>query len=420
MHNLKTVIKFEILKQVRKPLFWVAVFAFPALMLIFGGVSYIGGVMAEKQDDVAKEEVKNQLESLIVVDHSKLVSAEMFGKLKVKTMTDDNEALREFKANNNTKQALIIYPENIEKGKIKTYTKFTEEGGATQQITTGVNSLAQTVLSASASAKVDPKIATILKAQNLEVENQILDQNGKLYQPFKKMILPGICLAIYFFIFMTTTNQTLVATTEEKENRIAEMILTTTSAKSLIVGKIIALVAIGLIQTVALLTPMLIIYFVGTKLFNMPEVLSTMLSGAEVEFWPLFFGIALLLFGFLLMTGSIILVGSLFPTAQDATQFYTPIVLMMIIPLYFASAIFAGVQNLAITFFSFFPLSAPLTLLMRNTAGNLSIAEGIIGVIIVVVSGGLMMLLAVRVFQRSVFEYSKPSSFKEVLARAKK
>ena len=30
MFNLGTVVKFEILKQIRKPLFWLAVFATPA------------------------------------------------------------------------------------------------------------------------------------------------------------------------------------------------------------------------------------------------------------------------------------------------------------------------------------------------------------------------------------------------------
>ncbi len=419
MHNLKTVVKFEILKQIRKPLFWLAVFAFPLMAVVFGGVSIVGADMAEKQGDIAKEDLKTNLTSVIVVDHSEIVDLKAFGELEVEPLENEEQAMTKFLSSENSKQALIIYPVDINDSSIKVYTKTGPDELATQQMSMGVGSLAQSALMVGASNKVDPTLASILSATSLPVDSQILNSDGKIYNPFQKMILPVIFLVIFFLVFILTGNQTLVATTEEKENRVAEMILTAIDAKTLISGKIIALVALGFIQISALIIPLLLLYFASTKLFAVSPFLSSLLAGAQFEFWPVVFGIVLLIFGFLLTTGFTILVGSLFPTAQDASQFYAPILLGMMLPLYFAGAIFSGAKTIVIQILSFFPLSAPMTLMMRNAAGNLPVSEGIIGVAVVVISSLLIMLLAVRAFRRGVFEYSKPTSLKDAISRTR-
>lgn len=418
MHNLTTVIKFEILKQIRKPLFWLAVFAIPAMMVVFGLIGYFGGEMAEKQSEVAQGGLKDQLVAITIVDHTGLIKSEAFAPLKVHIETDDETAQKQFKTAPSN-EALIIYPSDPANEVIQTWTKKTDDATQTQQLSMGVGAIAKSALSASTSEQVDPKIAAILSAPSLVVDSQIIDESGASYDPIKKMILPGIFLILLFFIFTLTGNQTLVATTEEKENRIAEMILTTINAKTLIVGKIIALATLGFIQIIALLAPTLLLYFAGTKLNLVPPFLNNLLTGVQFEFWPFFFGITLLISGFLLMTGFTVLVGSLFPTAQDASQFYAPIVLGMILPVYFAGAIFTGAKSIIVTILTYFPLSAPFTLLMRNTAGNLSVGEGLIGLALVLVSTVIIMLLAVKAFRFGVFEYGKRVSLSKLWQKQK-
>ena len=92
----------------------------------------------------------------------------------------------------------------------------------------------------------------------------------------------------------------------------------------------------------------------------------------------------------------------------------------MIMPIYFAGAIFTGAKTIIVQILTFFPLSAPFTLLMRNTAGNLSIGEGLVGLIILIASTIILMLIAVRAFRFGVFEYSGRLSLKQVLAKVKK
>lgn len=416
MHNLGNVIKFEILKQIRKPLFWVAIFIFPALMVVIGGISYLSTKLAIEQGETAMQELEENLTSIIVVDHTKIVNLELFGNLKVTSLEDEGEALNHFKASE-PETALIIYPADTTTA-IKAYTKLLDDRSVTQQLSMGVGSLASSILTISASSQVDASIVNIIANPELTVDSQILDKDGVIYNPLEKMVVPGIFLAIFFLIFVLTGNQTLVATTEEKENRVAEMILTTVDAKAVIIGKIIALVALGFIQIISLLTPLLLIYFAGTKLDIIPSFLASIIENLHFDFWPTFFGANFLVFGFLLATGFTILIGSLFPTAQDASQFYAPIILCMVIPFYFAGAIMVGAKTIFIQILSFFPLSAPITLMLRNTAGNLSITDGLIGLAIVIISSVVVMLIAVRTFRHGIFEYTKPTSLKDLFGRS--
>lgn len=417
MYNLDKIIKFEIIKQLRKPQFWLAVMIFPVIMLLFGAISYFSAEIASKQVEVAETKTKDYITNIIMVDHSDIVKADLFGEIKVTKLDNEEEARAKFQTSD-AKTALVIYPAKPTEAAIQTYTKLTDDQAQTQQNSTGFSALTRTVLINSATAQVDSKLAEVIAGKNLSSQAKIIDQNNQVYNPMQKMVLPGIFLAVFFLVFTITGNQILVATTEEKENRVAEMLLTTIDAKTMITGKIIALVALGFIQILAILLPILLIYFAGTQMNLIPPFLADLIDGAKFEFWPFFFGLNLLIFGFLMTTGFTIFVGSLFPTAQDASQFYAPIVLVSMIPLYFMAAIMSGVKNLFVQILSYFPLTAPTTLLVRNTVGNLSITEGLIGLSIVILAGFIVMTMAVRAFKHGVFEYSKPATLKDAISRA--
>ena len=414
MFNLGTVVKFEILKQIRKPLFWLAVFATPALIILFGGVSYLGAKLSHEQTDKNKQQVAETSQKIIVVDHSKLIKTNAFGINTTVELSDNEEqALTKFKSGDY--KATLIYPAKLVQEPIKVYTKFSNNQSDSQQQSDGFKELAKTALKASATQGIDPAKAEVLGAQTIQTQANILDEKGELYEPFKKVIVPTIFFAVFFIVFTMTSNQILTATTEEKENRVAEMILTTVSAKTLIIGKIIALVILGFIQILSLILPLIIAYVVATNCFNVPPFIANLLSNVTFEFWPTFFGACYLIIGFLLVTSSTILVGSLFPTAQDAAQFFMPVLFGTLIPMYLMNAILSGVNNILITILSYFPLSSPTTMLIRNMAGNLDVKEGLITLVVMIIFSVIMMRLAVRSFQRGAFEYSKKGSFKEIM-----
>ena len=190
MYNLDKIVKFEIVKQIRKPQFWLAVMIFPVMMLVFGAISYFSAEMANKQVEVAETETKSYFTTIIMVDHSNVVDTALFDEIAVTKLASDDEAFDQFKASD-TKTALVIYPENPAEAPIQTYTKLTDDQAQTQQNSTGFSTLARSVLVGSATAQVDSKLATIITGQTLSSKSQILDQNNQAYNPLQKWFYQG-------------------------------------------------------------------------------------------------------------------------------------------------------------------------------------------------------------------------------------
>ena len=68
---------------------------------------------------------------------------------------------------------------------------------------------------------------------------------------------------------------------------------------------------------------------------------------------------------------------------------------------------------------SYFPLTAPIPLMIRNTVGNLSLIEALIGVAVLVVSAVLIMMLAVRIFRYGAMSYDSKLSLSALRMKRK-
>ncbi len=418
MLNLNQVVKFELIKQVRKKSFWISIFIFPLMMVIFGGVGYLNVKLSKDQDKANKDNIITKVEKhtykIAVADKSSFINQDLIKKLKLSSVKVGDKPETDF-ADNKDIDALIVFERDI---KNDGYTKYirTNNPQQLQELEAGVGQLSRFLISESVNAKLDPTTKQLVKG---EVKNQtkIYDNDGKSYDPLKKMIVPGIFAISFFLIFMMSGNQMLTAVTEEKENRVAEMILTSVQGKTLIFGKIIALIITSIIRLISIIVPLIIFYFVARNFLDMPPFISQALNDLIFEFWPVFFATMFLIFGFLMITSVTLLIGALFPTAQEAGQFFGFIILLFILPIYFSSAILSGSDNLIIQILSYFPTSSTMTMMLRNMTGNLSITEGFIGLAITIIFTFISINLAVRAFKSGLFEYSKKLSLKSLFRK---
>jgi ABC-2 type transport system permease protein len=208
----------------------------------------------------------------------------------------------------------------------------------------------------------------------------------------------------------------LTSTTEEKENRVIEMILTTIKAKTLIIGKILSLIILSLIQIIAILIPILVSYVLFGSQLALPNVDLT-----NIPLDPLRITIGAILFAlsFLLFTGLLVAIGAAVPTAKEASGFFGLIMMFIFGPLYAFTLFISAPQSAIVTFLSFFPLTAPIPLMLRNAVGNLSLIEALIGITILGVSAVIVLAIAIRLFHYGALEYSKRLSLKSLFATKK-
>jgi ABC-2 type transport system permease protein len=401
MHNLGTVLRFEITRTLKKKSFWVMAFGFPLMMAVIFGIIFL----SNQSTDAAVEKLKKQQFSLEITDRSGLVNPGMAVALGAKVIDDRLRGINDVKSGK--LDGYIYYPRDLAKEQIEVY------GRDAGIFNNGrYDSVAQMLLSLSVDQTVRPEIrAVVQKTTKTSVTTY---RDGVVYEPFKEMILPGVFLVLFYMLIAFFGGQMLTSTTEEKENRVIEMILTTVEARTLIIGKIISLVLLALLQAVIIVVPALVAYLLFHSQLNLPAIDLTTLP---VNWLRIGAGAAIFSLSFVMFTGLLVLIGSAVPTAKEASGFMGLIMMLIFGPLYAASLFVSAPDSPFVIFMSLFPLTAPIPLLLRNAVGNLTGWEVAVAIPLLALSSVCVLYLAVRVFRYGVLEYSRKLSLKEIFSR---
>ena len=403
MHNLSTVIRFEIVRALKKKSFWILAISFPIMFAAIFGIIFL----SNKATDDAAEKLKNQSFSIAITDESKLVKPQLIAAAKATEIKSNDKQLAINRVKNGQLDAYIYYPKNLDQQSVEVYGKDVGifDNGR-------YSSLANSLLSTSVQSGVDPAIQKIIQGKISSTSTVYRD--GKVHDSIQEMILPGVFLILFYFLITFFGNQMLTSTTEEKENRVIEMILTTIEARTLIIGKIISLIVLAIIEGLLIVLPVLTGYLLFHNQLKLPSV---DLSSLPID--PLRIGIGFLVFAssFMLFTGLLVAIGAAVPTAKEANSFFGIVMILLFGPLYAITMFISIPDSPLVKFLSLFPLTSPIPLMLRNAAGNLGVSEAIIGIAILIISATIIMAIAVRIFRFGALEYSRKLSAKEIFAR---
>lgn len=401
MFNLSTVVRFEIVRALKKKSFWVMAISFPLLMGAIFGIVFLSNMSTE----AASKDLEKQKFSLEVTDNSGLVSPALLNTIGATVVSDKQQGIANVQQG--TVDAYIYYPKDIATQTVEVYGKNVDIFQNSRY-----ESVASSLLSTSVLPTVRPEVATVL--QGKVANSTTIYRDGQVYEPFKEMIFPALFLVLFYLLIAFFGNQMLTSTTEEKENRVIEMILTTIEARTLIIGKIISLVALAFLQGALMLLPVVIAYLALHNQLNLPSV---DLSTLPVNWGRIGVSAAIFVASFTLFTGLLVLVGSAVPTAKEAGQFFGIVMTLLFGPLYAVTLFVSSPNSPLVTFLSLFPLTAPIPLLLRNAVGNLQGWEIAIALPLMAITAIIVLALAVRVFRYGALEYSRKLSIKEIFNR---
>ena len=403
LHNLGTVIRFEVARMLKKPSFWLMALGFPIMMGVIFGIVF----MSNQATLDAAENLKDQKFSIIVLDDSGLIQPSVIEAVDAKTVESREEGIDQVKTGK--AEAFFYYPKDLSKNKVEVYGK---DVGVFEN--SRYTSVANLMLDQSVSNEVAADTRAVLQG-NVALSSTIY-RDGVEYDAIREMILPGIFMVLFYVLIGFFGGQMLNSTIEEKENRTIEMLLTTVEAKTLISGKILSLVALALIQGFVILLPILIMYFVVGPQLQLPNI---DLAGLPVDAGKIAVGALVFGFSFILFTGLLVAIGSAMPTAKEASSWFGIIIMMIFGPLYGVTAFVSYPDSPFVQFLSLFPLTSPIPLMLRNAVGNLPVGEAVLGIVILGISSVLVMLVAVRIFQLGAMEYDSKLSLSALRRRRK-
>ncbi|MBT8161769.1 MULTISPECIES: ABC transporter permease [Arthrobacter] len=401
-HNLGTVVGFEFIRTIKKRRFWIATLAIPVVMAIIFTLVFA----SNSSTRATSEAQKNATLSFTYTDASGIIPDAVATAMGGHKSTDPDTALADVKAGRS--DAYFAYPANPATEHVKVY-------GADKGIFADntYEAVAKQLLTIAAQARIGSPVLTAAAGGNVTVDTQTF-RNGQVAGGFGTALPPLMFLVLFYVSIILLSSQMLNSTLEEKENRVTEMILTTLNPTTLIVGKIISLFLVGLVQIGVFLTPVAIGYAFFRDRLALPDV---DLTSLVFEPGPLLVGALLLLGGFTLFTAMLVAIGAIMPTAKEAGVIFGPLMALIFVPFYAISLILSDPHSAVVQAFTYFPLSAPVTAMLRNGFGTLNTTEAIIVIAELFILGTLVLRLAVHLFRYGSIQYSSKLSVTKTLRR---
>lgn len=407
MSKLRTVIGFEVRRNLKKKTFWYTTLALPAIIITVFAITQASSNHANNSSQ-QQTAAYSKTAKLAVLDETGLINKRVLMTQHITIEPDEQTGIDSVKDGELT--AFIYYPKDIAKAGIQVYA---QDQGVT--FTPPYTALASQLLSLSAVATLrfvtnDSEAFQVL--QNSPSVTATTYKNGTETNGLAAIVAPILFFAIFLFFVVMLSYFMISATTEEKENRAAEILLTTISSRSLIVGKILSIFVLGLVQIIIIIVPLLVGYALFHNHISLPGGVS--LSHLPLDVKAIAIAVLILVLGLVMFTGILVGFGSLFPSSQDASRYLGIIILSAFIPLYAIGYVVGSPHALIVTVFTYFPLTAPSTVLLRNAVGTLSLGEALSAIIILLVCATLSILFAVRAFDYGAMAYSRRIRIKEL------
>ncbi len=224
----------------------------------------------------------------------------------------------------------------------------------------------------------------------------------------------GIAFLLYMSIVLYGQN-VLRGVLEEKTTRVAEVVVSSVPAETLLAGKVLGVGAVGLTQQILwvittvlmfkLRQPILERFGIGTMPFALPEIS---------------IGLALLLLlffilGFIFYSSLYAAVGASVNTEQEAQQAVQPMLILLVATAIFINPILLNPTSRLAQVMSLLPFSAPIIMPLRLALGSVpwyELAGSLIGVF---AACFLATWFAARIYRVGLLMYGKRPSLGEMI-----
>lgn len=248
----------------------------------------------------------------------------------------------------------------------------------------------------------------LLEGSKIVVEDTV---SGRRFsqQSVINVLLPMVGSLFFFIATMTASGYMLRVVADEKENRTMELMLTSITARQLIGGKAVGLLAAALTQLLIYVVTVIIALQVAAP--YVPE-----LQAAEVP-WG-YLGVMTLFFlpSYGLDAALMIAIGSAVTELQQGQQIAGLLNLIFVVPLFVLPLLFENPNSPFVIFLSLFPTSAFLTISLRWGLGTVPAWQLVTSWIILTISMVLTIAAAVRIFRAGMLHYGQPLDAKSVMA----
>jgi ABC-2 type transport system permease protein len=227
----------------------------------------------------------------------------------------------------------------------------------------------------------------------------------------------GYILSFILYMVITLYGVAVMrSVVQEKTSRVMELMVAAVKPRSLMGGKILGVGAAGLIQVTVWLT------MGAVTLAYRNEILGAFgidTAGGPtlppLELLEITVVLAYFVIGFFFYAAMYAAVGAMVATEQETQQVQMPVTMLLVIGVLCFQVISNDPRGTPATVMTMLPFWSPLLMPMRFVLGGASLGEVAISLVILVVSTGLVVRAAAKIYRVGVLMYGKRPSVRELV-----
>ena len=400
MKDLLVVMKFTMKDMIKRKSFIISTIIFLIMIVVgFNIPNILKSINGEDTSDklviVDEENIfEGSLESLKNVDtgYEIEISNSKYEEIKEKINNDEIEsAIIVEKTNNNVKIRYIVK-------------NTTMMANVPDDIISMMNSLYSN-LQISKLGLTESQLQSITPNFDYELEQTEEEKaNGNV---FAIMLLSIVLFyAIYFCAYQVSSS-----ITTEKTSKIIETLVTSTSPKTIVLGKTIGIGVVGLLQLILLVGTALI----SAKAFLDPELINSILDISAITPYLGIITVIYFILGYLAYALLYALTGSTVSKPEDIQSANGPVAMLAVIGFYLSYFTMMNPTSSLNVFASIFPISSPFCMPFRIMMGLTNTTDVLISIAVLIITILIIAKVAIKIYSNAILNYGTKMGIKDIM-----
>ena len=402
MRDIFTVIKFTMKDMVKRKSFLISTLIILILIVIGFNVPNL----------IKKFNGDNNGNKLLIIDSQNIFEGTLENLKQMDLgyeleITNGNLKFEDVKPkieDNQIEEAIIINPEE-EKIKISYVVKdSTMMNGVPEEVINALTSIYSN-LKISKLGLTEEQLQSI--TPNFEFNLQQTEEKSASGNVFAMMLMSIVLFyAIYFCAYQVSSS-----ITTEKTSKIIETLVTSTSPKTIVLGKTIGIGVVGLAQMIVITGAALI----SAKAFLEPELLENVLDMSNITPYLGIMTAIYFILGYLSYALLYALTGSTVSKPEDIQSANSPVAILAVIGFYLSYFTMMNPTSELNVFASLFPISSPFCMPFRIMMGLASKTDVIMSIAILFVTIIVIAYVAIKIYSNAILNYGTKMSIRDII-----
>ena len=407
MRDLKTVIAFTIKDMVQRKSFIISTLIILVLIVIGFNIPNIMKALTNGEESSSADKV-------LVVDSTNLFEGTLENLNQMELgdefqITNDNVSFDDIKTkieNKDIDEAILIEPK--EDNGIYTLRYIVENKTQVASVPEDIINAVSTIYTNLQISKLGLTQEQILSlTPNFEFSIEQTEEQEVSGNIGVMMIMSLILFyAIYFCAYQVSSS-----ITTEKTSKIMETLVTSTSPKTIVLGKTIGIGIVGLIQVCIIVGVALI----SAKAFLEPGLLDAVLDMSKFTPYLAIITIVYFILGYFAYALLYALTGSTVSKPEDIQSANTPVAILAVIGFYLAYFTMMNPTSELNQFAAIFPISSPFCMPFRIMMGIASTSEVILSIVVLLITILIIAKVAIKIYSNAILNYGTKMTFKDIV-----